>query len=224
MNSPIAPKKNIANKINTLSLNLQRLWLVSSLLLIAFCFCLMTANAALSKLSDDQRSVLKEISKQMNENKALSGEFIQTGPNGQTTKGTFYLKRPGQMRFKYKEPSAIDIISDGKSVAVINKQLETQDLLPLKKTPLRYLLRRKLNLNKIDSIKNVGLLGNNIVVIIEDPEAFNESRLRLFFNKDNYNLEQWIVTDAQGLDTSVELIGVKPDKNINENLFKISYP
>ncbi|MEP2942699.1 MAG: outer-membrane lipoprotein carrier protein LolA, partial [Hyphomicrobiales bacterium] len=97
-------------------------------------------------------------------------------------------------------------------------------LLPIKKTPLRYLLRKKLNLNKIKGIKNVGLLGNAIVVIIEDPEAFNESQLRLFFHKDTYALEQWIVTDAQGLDTSVQLLDTKKNTKLKSELFKIKYP
>lgn len=175
-------------------------------------------------LNDNQKRVLKNISKKMNNDKTLAGNFIQTGPNGDTAKGDFYLNRPGKIRFKYKKPATIDIIADGKSVAIINTKLETQDLLPIKKTPLRYLLRKKLNLNKVKGIKNVGLLGNSIVVIIEDPEAFNESQLRLFFHKDTYALEQWIVTDAQGLDTSVQLLDTKKNSKLKSELFKIKYP
>lgn len=191
-----------------------------STLILSFSF-ISIANAT---LSSDQTKVLRDISKKMNKERTLTGEFIQTGPNGDTAKGVFFMQRPGLMRFKYDDPASIDIIADGRSVAVINTKLETQDLLPLKKTPLRYLLRRKLNLNKIKGIKNVGLLGDNIVIIIEDPEAFNESQLRLFFHKDTYELEQWIVTDAQGLDTSVQIFNTKKDQTVSRKLFKINYP
>ena len=160
----------------------------------------------------------------MNGYKTMAGKFVQTGPNGNAVEGKFFMHRPGLMRFKYNKPATIDIIADGRSVAVINTKLETQDLLPLKKTPLRYLLRRRLNLNKVKGIKNVGLLGNSIVVIIEDPEAFNESQLRLFFTKDTYELEQWIVTDAQGLDTSVQIYDTKKGPKLKSSLFKIKYP
>jgi len=192
--------------------------------LFALIFTLGVTPLAHAALNDNQKQVLQNISDVMNANATLTGNFIQTGPNGDTARGIFYLKRPGQIRFKYEQPASIDIIADGKSVAVINTRLETQDLLPIKKTPLRYLLRRNLNLNKVDGIKNVGLLGNNIVVIIEDPQAFNESQLRLFFHKDTYALEQWIVTDAQGLDTSVELFDIQKDTDVEPELFVIKYP
>lgn len=175
-------------------------------------------------LDENQKRVLKNISKQMNKNKTLTGNFIQTGPNGGTAKGVFYLNRPGKIRFKYEKPATIDIIADGKSVAIINTKLETQDLLPIKKTPLRHLLSRRLDLSRVEGIKNVGLLGNAIVVIIEDEKAFNESQLRLFFHKDTYALEQWIVTDAQGLDTSVALSDTKKNTKLKSDLFKIKYP
>lgn len=194
------------------------------LALTAFIFFISSNTIAHAALDDNQRQVLKNISQKMNKDKTLEGNFVQTGPNGGTAKGVFYLNRPGQIRFKYEKPSTIDIIADGKSVAVINTKLETQDLLPIKKTPLRYLLRKKLNLNKVKGIKNVGLLGNAIVVIIEDPEAFNESKLRLFFHKETYALEQWIVTDAQGLDTSVQLLDTKKNTKLKSGLFKIKYP
>lgn len=199
--------------------------LTAFLLLLSAAIFLMSFNSiAEAALNKSQKQVLKSISKQMNKDKTLTGNFIQTGPNGGTAKGVFYLSRPGQIRFKYEEPATIDIIADGKSVAVINTKLETQDLLPIKKTPLRYLLRRKLDLNRVEGIKNVGRLGDAIVVIIEDPKAFNESQLRLFFHKDTYALEQWIVTDAQGLDTSVELLDTKKNNKLKPDLFKIKYP
>ena len=192
------------------------------LFLSVFLFSFIFAASANAALTRDQKNVLKSISKQMNGYKTMAGKFVQTGPNGNAVEGNFFMHRPGLMRFKYNKPATIDIIADGRSVAVINTKLETQDLLPLKKTPL--LLRRKLNLNKVKGIKNVGLLGNSIVVIIEDPEAFNESQLRLFFTKDTYELEQWIVTDAQGLDTSVQIFDTKKGPKLKSSLFKIKYP
>jgi len=101
-----------------------------SVLLFSFIFA-ATANAALTK---DQKNVLKSISKQMNGYKTMAGKFVQTGPNGSAVEGNFFMHRPGLMRFKYNKPATIDIIADGRSVAVINTKLETQDLLPLKKT------------------------------------------------------------------------------------------
>ena len=55
------------------------------------------------------------------------------------------------MRFEYKPPSAVLVVSDGIDVAVFNKKLNTTDRYPLSTTPLNILLSDHVNLreNKI---------------------------------------------------------------------------
>src|SRR5690606_7661894 len=44
------------------------------------------------------------------------GDFIQTDARGRTTRGKFYLQRPGKARFEYAKPSGLLIVSDGHNV------------------------------------------------------------------------------------------------------------
>ncbi|MET0942083.1 MAG: outer-membrane lipoprotein carrier protein LolA, partial [Mesorhizobium sp.] len=57
--------------------------------------------------------------------RTMSGDFVQFGPRGEQTGGQFYIARPGKVRFNYEAPSAYRVISDGKSVVIVNKKLRT---------------------------------------------------------------------------------------------------
>ncbi|MBF3046381.1 outer membrane lipoprotein carrier protein LolA, partial [Pseudomonas aeruginosa] len=78
----------------------------------------------------------------------LVGNFVQVGPDGTKTKGDFYIQKPGKLRFEYDDPSTIEVIADGSSVAVRDRRLATQDVYPLSQTPLRYLLSDRIDLMK----------------------------------------------------------------------------
>src|SRR6516165_2378934 len=87
-----------------------------------------------------QRALLDRISNYLSSVQTMVGKFVQVGPDGGRTEGTFYMQKPGRVHFEYNPPSPIDIISDGSSVVVRDRKLATQDLYPLSQTPLRYLL------------------------------------------------------------------------------------
>ena len=79
----------------------------------------------------------------------MVGNFVQIGPDGGRTEGSFYIQKPGKVRFTDNPPSPIDIIADGSSVVVRDRKLATEDLYPLSQTPLRYLLADHIDLLRI---------------------------------------------------------------------------
>jgi outer membrane lipoprotein-sorting protein len=60
------------------------------------------------------------------------------------------------------------------------------------------------------------------IVIVEKSKLVN-GKLTLVFDRHSYELKQWIVTDAQGLNTSVAVYNVTTGKNSDPELFKINY-
>ena len=60
------------------------------------------------------------------------------------------------------------------------------------------------------------------IVTVEEKDASGSGRIRLFMNKADMSLKEWIVTDAQGLDTRIEVSNLDPKQKIAENLFIIS--
>src|SRR5262249_61776759 len=70
-----------------------------------------------------QRALLDRISNYLSSAQTMMGKFVQVGPDGGRTEGTFYMQKPGRVRFQYNPPSPIDIISDGSSVVVRDRKL-----------------------------------------------------------------------------------------------------
>jgi outer membrane lipoprotein-sorting protein len=154
--------------------------------------------------------------------KTLTGEFVQFGPRGEQTGGTFYISRPGKIRFNYEKPSPIRVVADGKSVVVNNKKLDTWDLYPLSKTPLKLLLSEKIELTG-ERVKSVKEEADLTTIVMGDKSIFGNSKITLMFDPVNYDLRQWTITDAQGLDTTVMIFNTKSGVKFDTKLFEIDY-
>lgn len=154
--------------------------------------------------------------------KTLTGEFVQFGPRGEQTGGTFYISRPGKIRFNYEKPSPIRVVADGKSVVVNNKKLDTWDLYPLNKTPLKLLLSEKIELTG-ERIKSVKEETDLTTIVMGDKTIFGNSKITLMFDPVNYDLRQWTITDTQGLDTTVMIFNTKSGVKLDPKLFDIDY-
>jgi hypothetical protein len=99
-------------------------------------------------------SAAQKIADHFSSVKSMTGEFVQFGPKGEQSGGKFFLERPGKIRFNYDGASNFKVISDGRSVIILNKKLNTSDLYPLSKTPLKLLLDTKIDLSG-DRVKSV---------------------------------------------------------------------
>jgi outer membrane lipoprotein-sorting protein len=152
----------------------------------------------------------------------MSGEFVQFGPRGEQTGGKFYIQRPGKIRFNYEPPSGYKVISDGKSVVIDNSKLNTMDLYPLSKTPLKLLLDERIDLSgkKVKSVKEEDDLTT---IQLADRQFFGNSTITMMFDPKSYDLRQWTITDPQGKDTTVMIFNVKQGVKIDPDLFAIDY-
>ena len=171
-----------------------------------------------------QRALLDRISVYLSGIQTMVGNFVQIGPDGGRTEGTFYLQKPGKIRFEYNPPSPIDIIADGSSVVVRDRKLATQDLYPLSQTPLRYLLADRINLLRDTDVISVSSDDTFATVTIEQKQLMvGTDKLMIMFDAKNLTLKQWTVTDPQGLDTTVAVYNLDTAKKPDPDLFVINY-
>ncbi|MGB5183578.1 MAG: outer membrane lipoprotein carrier protein LolA [Xanthobacteraceae bacterium] len=171
-----------------------------------------------------QRALLDRISAYLSNLQTVVGKFVQVGPDGGRTEGTFYMQKPGRVRFQYNPPSPIDIISDGSSVVVRDRKLATQDLYPLSQTPLRYLLAERIDLLRDTDVVSVGADDSFATVVIEQKQILiGTDRLMIMFDAKDLTLKQWTVTDPQGFDTTVAVYNLDSTKKPDPNLFVINY-
>ena len=171
-----------------------------------------------------QRALIDKISNYLSSVQTLVGNFVQIGPDSRRVEGTFYIQKPGKVRFAYNPPSPIDIIADGSAVVVRDRSLETSDYYPLSQTPLRYLLADHIDLLRDTDLVSVSADDTFITVVIEETQLLaGTNRLMIMFDAKNLQLKQWTVTDPQGLDTTVAVYNLDMTKKPDPNLFVINY-
>jgi outer membrane lipoprotein-sorting protein len=176
-----------------------------------------------SPFTPQQQVALAHISAYFNSFALMEGDFIQIGPNGEQSEGVFYIRKPGRVRFHYNPPTRLDVIADGSTVAIKDGKSGTQDMYPLSKTPLRYLLAQRIDLTSSNLVNRVREETDLIMVTIVQKGAFAEGTLTLVFDRKTYELRQWQVTDAQGLNTSVAIFNtVLGKQQTDPNLYRIT--
>jgi outer membrane lipoprotein-sorting protein len=166
--------------------------------------------------------IIADVNNYFNSMTNLQGTFIQTDPDSKQKRGKFYFQRPGKVRFDYGAPSKLRIISNGEYLAIEDHDLNTSDRYPLEMTPFRLLLSPKVDLENDANIISVDQGSDVAVLTVEDKKGDGSGRIRLFFNKPNMSLREWIVTDAQGLSTRIEVSNLETDKQVAANFFEFS--
>ncbi|WP_036260265.1 outer-membrane lipoprotein carrier protein LolA [Methylocapsa aurea] len=153
----------------------------------------------------------------------MIGDFVQIGPDGKQSEGKIYVQRPGRLRFEYAQPATLEIVADGLSVAVHDRKTETKDIYFISQTPLKFLLKDNVDLNKDVKIVDVTSDPNAVVILVEDKATFGgTSQIKLTFEPAKFTLTQWLVTDPQGYETLVSLFNVDLSKRPDPNLFQIT--
>ena len=182
-----------------------------------------SAAPAAAAFSASQAATLKKISDTFNAVRTMQGRFIQYGPNGEESEGVFFISRPGKLRFHYSPPVKMDVICDGNQVSVLDAKVMTQDLYPLSKTPLRHLLADRVDLTSSNIVRQMIEEEDLVALVLAQSSSLGDGSLKLIFDNKTLALRQWVVTDSQGLDTSVAIYDVEIGKAPDPKNFKIDY-
>lgn len=154
--------------------------------------------------------------------RSMSGDFVQFDYKGNSTEGTFSFLRPGMARFDYKQNSGVNIIADGKSVAVENIRLKTWNLYPLSKTPLNLLLSDVIDLDS-GIIKYFVERDGLISIKMADQRSFGNSTVEILLEARSGELRQWTLIDESGRETTVVVHNLKINSAMPKHLFRIPY-
>ena len=175
-------------------------------------------------LDEKQRAIIDRINTYLSGTQNLVGNFVQVGPDGRRSEGQLYISKPGKVRFEYNPPAQIDIVADGQSVVVRDRNLATQDVYPLSQTPLRFLLADRVNILKDTNLVAVYADDVFVTVVVEETNGIvGTSRLMIMFAAKDMQLKQWTVTDPQGFDTTVAVYNLDTSKRPDPSLFRIDY-
>jgi outer membrane lipoprotein-sorting protein len=153
---------------------------------------------------------LDRVNAYFNSLDVMSAYFVQKNPNGQQAEGTLSMRRPGQFHFAYAPPSTLEVVSDGRNVAIRDKKLGTNDVYPVGQTPLKFLVQDNIDLSRDTKVRDVQVGRDGIVTVRFDDSATlgGTSKITLRFDSRANALRQWTIIDAQGYETTVTLSGL----------------
>lgn len=155
--------------------------------------------------------------------KTLKAAFIQRAHNGSQLSGTFYLNRPGKLRFEYNEVDDF-IVADGFFIYFYDSEMGEQTNAPIGQTLADFLLRKDLSLTSglsVQKIENID--GYQILTLAEDDDE-GAGQVKLFFSQAPYALQKWQVIDAAGLTTEIILQNMQRDIKLPASLFAYHKP
>lgn len=165
---------------------------------------------------------LKEISRYLNSLKNAEGAFTQANPDGTLSRGKFFLKRPGRMRFEYEPPNAALVVAGQGTLAIFDTKSNTgPQQYPLIRTPLHIILKDRVNLSASGMVVAHKHNGVSTSITAQDPKNPNYGNVKLVFTDKPTELRQWVVTDESGQKTTVVLGKLATDKRIKGSLFDI---
>jgi outer membrane lipoprotein-sorting protein len=172
----------------------------------------------------DTSAILQKANAYFNSVRTMTADFTQIGADGRQTTGKFYLQKPGRLRFVYDPPSPLEVIADGRSVAVRNRKLAKQDLYFIGQTPLKFLLNNQIDLARDTKVLEAKSDPNQTYIRIEDKATFGgTSRIQLFFDTKTFALTRWVVFDPQGFETKVSLAKIDLQAKPDPAHFRINY-
>jgi outer membrane lipoprotein-sorting protein len=177
------------------------------------------ASAAAAPLKPQDVADLARISAYLNAITSLKSNFVQVGPNGELDQGVVYARKPGRLRFEYAPPSPYLIVSDGVTIAVANSKLRTVDRYPLVENPLNLILRENIDLTKDARITAVDRQAGSLRITATQSDGVLKGQVTLIFRYPSIEIAQWIITDAQGLQTMIALKGPQTEVQLAPELF-----
>jgi outer membrane lipoprotein-sorting protein len=149
--------------------------------------------------------------------------FLQTAPDGTQQIGTFYLSRPGRLRFEY-DNSKDFVVADGYLIYFYDSQLRRQTNAPIGQTLADFLLRADLKLKDDLSVTKIWRTNGLLLMTVVQSKDPNAGSLTLAFEETPFQLKKWRVVDGTGAVTEVELFQIQTGLPLESRLFGYSDP
>ena len=158
----------------------------------------------------------------------MTADFTQTDRNGQTVRGVLSLKRPGKIRFEYAKGTNMLVVSNGKSLYLVDYDVSQVQRWPISNSPLGALLDPSRDISRYGKAVQT---GNPDVLSIEvrDPKRPEFGVITLIFVRDagapgGLKLTHWVALDAQNNRTTVRLSNQRYGAAIADSAFTFRDP
>lgn len=139
----------------------------------------------------------------------MKADFTQTDRNGQTVSGVMTLKRPGRIRFEYAKGVPMLVVSNGKSMYLVDYEVNQVQRWPIQNSPLGALLDPSRDVKKYGRLVNTDH-PDVVSVQVRDTTHPEYGVITLIFTRKTgapggLELTHWVALDSQNHRTTVRL-------------------
>ncbi len=158
----------------------------------------------------------------------MKADFTQTDRQGQTVRGVMTLKRPGKIRFDYGKDANFLVISNGKSLYVVDYEVAQVERWPIGNSPLGALFDPDKDVKRFGKLVPTGR-SDVLSVEVRDPKKPEFGMITLIFVKNasapgGLQLTHWVALDAQNNRTRVQLSNQKYGVAVADSTFTFKDP
>jgi outer membrane lipoprotein-sorting protein len=172
----------------------------------------------------EQAAALQRIEGYLNGLRSLRSTFLQVNPDGAQVTGQLYYQRPDKMRLDYDPPSPIQIVANGSQVLYHDRKLKQVSHLFVSQTPLAFLLQEDIRFAGGVTVADFRVANGEVVVTVVETDQPDQGAVSLVFGQAPLVLRRWVVVDAQGLTTRIQLQDLEQDVALDEKLFALCDP
>ena len=139
----------------------------------------------------------------------MRADFSQTDRNGQVVRGVMTLKAPGRIRFEYERSANMLVVSNGRSLTLIDYDVNQVQRWPIGNSPLGALLDPRRDVKRYGKLMPTSN-PNVISVEVKDAKKPEYGTINLIFVRNSaapggLELTSWVALDAQNKRTTVRL-------------------
>lgn len=173
------------------------------------------------RLTEEEVALINDISAYNSTVSTMTGRFNQIDTQGYRAEGTFYLQRPGKIRFRYDPPSREEIMSIGQGFYVIDRKEKTQYAYPQDKVPLRQFLDSKIDLLRAGLVA-IEHSNDYLTLTLQDETPAGTVKIDLVFDKATKDLVQWVLHSPDGSELSFSIYDVEKGVDIPQSYFYLN--
>ncbi len=156
--------------------------------------------------------------------KQAKASFQLIAPDQTMRTGTFYLKRPGRLRFEYDQAPKDLIVADGTLLHYYDAGTHQTQSAPIQSTLANFFLRGDMKFTKDLNVQGVEEDTEYVHITLvqkKDPESGN---ITLSFSKAPFVFKGWRVAEYNGSVTRVRLRDIQANPELPAALFNFKDP
>ena len=158
----------------------------------------------------------------------LKADFTQTDRAGQSVSGQLTLKNPGRIRFQYEDAVNMLVVSNGRSLTLVDYDVQQVERWPISDSPLGALLDPNRDVKRYGRVMPTSN-PNVVSIAVADPKKPEYGEITLIFIQKpgapgGLELVSWVALDSQNQRTTVRLRNHRYGMSVADSAFTYRDP